>query len=47
MEKLVLKENITWIGALDPNLRIFDIIMETESGTDPFLREWFHTQFQQ
>ncbi len=25
MEKLELKENITWIGALDPNLRVFDI----------------------
>lgn len=33
MEKLVLKDNITWIGALDPNLRVFDIIMETEFGT--------------
>ena len=33
MEKLNLKENITWIGALDPNLRVFDIIMETEFGT--------------
>jgi len=33
MEKLILKQGVTWIGALDPNLRVFDIIMETEFGT--------------
>lgn len=33
MEKLNLKQGVTWIGALDPNLRVFDIIMETEFGT--------------
>lgn len=33
MKKLQLKEGIHWIGALDPNLRVFDIIMYTEFGT--------------
>lgn len=33
MKSLKLKDNITWVGALDPNLRVFDIIMETEFGT--------------
>lgn len=33
MEKLILKPGITWLGALDPDLRIFDIVMETEFGT--------------
>ncbi|MBV1709286.1 MAG: FprA family A-type flavoprotein, partial [Erysipelothrix sp.] len=28
-----ITDDITWIGALDPNLRIFDIIMYTEFGT--------------
>ena len=28
-----LKENIYWIGVKDPDLRIFDIIMETKKGT--------------
>lgn len=33
MKTLKLKEGITWVGALDPDLRVFDIIMETEFGT--------------
>jgi len=33
MKTLNLKEGITWVGALDPNLRVFDIIMHTEFGT--------------
>jgi len=33
MKTLKLKDGITWVGALDPNLRVFDIIMETEFGT--------------
>ena len=33
MDILKLKENIHWIGSLDPDLREFDIIMETEFGT--------------
>ena len=33
METFKITEDITWIGALDPNLRIFDIIMYTEYGT--------------
>lgn len=33
MKSLELKNNIYWIGTLDPNLRIFDIIMETQYGT--------------
>lgn len=28
-----ITENLFWVGALDPNLRIFDIIMETKFGT--------------
>ena len=28
-----LKESIYWIGVKDPELRIFDIIMETKKGT--------------
>ncbi|BEP30042.1 FAD-dependent oxidoreductase [Helicovermis profundi] len=33
MDTLNLKNGITWVGALDPNLKVFDIIMETEFGT--------------
>lgn len=33
MRSLELKNGITWVGSLDPNLRVFDIIMETEFGT--------------
>jgi NADH oxidase (H2O-forming) len=33
MKTLRITDDITWIGALDPNLRIFDIIMYTEFGT--------------
>ena len=33
MKALQLKDGITWVGALDPNLRVFDIIMKTEFGT--------------
>lgn len=33
MKSLELKKDIYWIGTLDPNLRIFDIIMETKYGT--------------
>lgn len=29
----VLKENVHWIGVKDPELKIFDIIMETKRGT--------------
>ena len=28
-----LKKGITWCGILDRDLRVFDIIMETEFGT--------------
>lgn len=28
-----LKKNIYWVGVEDPNLRVFDIIMETKKGT--------------
>lgn len=28
-----ITEDLFWVGALDPNLRIFDIIMETKYGT--------------
>ncbi|WP_300382216.1 FAD-dependent oxidoreductase [Clostridium sp.] len=33
MKSLQLKNNIHWVGALDPNLRVFDIIMYTPHGT--------------
>lgn len=33
MKSLQLKKDIYWVGSLDPDLRIFDIIMETEFGT--------------
>lgn len=33
MKSLELKKDIYWIGSLDPDLRIFDIIMETKFGT--------------
>lgn len=33
MKTLELKKNLYWTGILDPNLRVFDIIMETEFGT--------------
>lgn len=33
MKVLELKKDIHWVGMLDPNLRIFDIIMHTEFGT--------------
>ncbi len=33
MEILELKKDIYWLGSLDPNLKVFDIIMETEFGT--------------
>lgn len=33
MKHLTIKEDLFWIGALDPNLRVFDIIMYTPYGT--------------
>jgi NADH oxidase (H2O-forming) len=33
MKSLQLKKDIYWVGSLDPELRIFDIIMQTEFGT--------------
>ncbi len=33
MKTLQLQKDLYWIGALDPDLRIFDIIMRTEFGT--------------
>lgn len=33
MKYLEIKNNIYWVGALDPNLRVFDIIMYTPYGT--------------
>ncbi|WP_242861543.1 oxygen-binding di-iron domain-containing protein [Cellulosilyticum ruminicola] len=30
---LSINSDFYWLGALDPNLRIFDIVMETEFGT--------------
>ena len=33
MHTLELKKGLYWTGVLDPNLRVFDIVMETEFGT--------------
>ena len=33
MKSMKLKENVYWVGSLDPNLKVFDIIMSTEFGT--------------
>ncbi|MCT4606274.1 MAG: FAD-dependent oxidoreductase [Marinisporobacter sp.] len=33
MQSLKLNQDIHWVGSLDPNLRVFDIIMHTEFGT--------------
>lgn len=33
MKSFEIKNNIHWVGVLDPDLRIFDIIMETKFGT--------------
>lgn len=33
MKSLKLKDDIYWVGSLDPELRVFDIIMETTFGT--------------
>ena len=33
MRSLEIKKDIHWVGALDPNLRVFDIIMYTPYGT--------------
>ncbi|MEG0012803.1 MAG: FprA family A-type flavoprotein [Cellulosilyticaceae bacterium] len=30
---ITIKPGFFWVGALDPNLRVFDIVMETEFGT--------------
>lgn len=33
MESIKLKDNVFWVGAKDPDLRVFDVIMKTEYGT--------------
>ena len=33
MKHLNIKDDLFWVGALDPNLRVFDIIMYTPYGT--------------
>lgn len=33
MKALKAKDNIWWVGALDPDLRVFDIVMWTDFGT--------------
>jgi len=33
MAAKLLKENLYWIGVENPELRVFDIIMETKKGT--------------
>ena len=33
MKAITIKDGVYWVGALNPDLRIFDVIMETKSGT--------------
>jgi flavorubredoxin len=33
MKAIEVKKDLYWVGALDPGLRIFDIIMYTPFGT--------------
>ncbi|MGQ9531393.1 MAG: FprA family A-type flavoprotein [Desulfotomaculales bacterium] len=33
MQAVPVKDGVWWVGALDPHLRIFDIVMETRHGT--------------
>jgi len=33
MSAIKIKENLYWVGVLDPNLRVFDVIMRTDYGT--------------
>lgn len=33
MDTIKIKDDLTWVGVLDPNLRIFDITLKTEFGT--------------
>ncbi|MDR4506000.1 MAG: FprA family A-type flavoprotein [Candidatus Scalindua sp.] len=33
MASINLKDNIYWVGALEPDMRIFDIVFETDHGT--------------
>ena len=33
MQALEIRKDIYWTGVLDPDLRVFDIIMETKYGT--------------
>ncbi|MHC4307170.1 MAG: FprA family A-type flavoprotein [Planctomycetota bacterium] len=33
MDSLKIKDNIYWVGALDPEMRIFDLIFKTDNGT--------------
>lgn len=33
MESYKIKDNLHWVGALDPNLRVFDVVMYTATGT--------------
>ena len=33
MKALQATEHIWWVGALDPDLRVFDIVMHSDHGT--------------
>ncbi|KHE93746.1 MAG: FprA family A-type flavoprotein [Candidatus Scalindua rubra] len=33
MDGIKIKDNIYWVGALDPEMRVFDLIFETDHGT--------------
>lgn len=33
MSMVEVRENLYWVGAQDPNLRVFDVVMRTEYGT--------------
>ena len=32
-KSIKILDNLYWVGVLDPDLRIFDIVMETKYGT--------------
>jgi len=33
MSVLQVRDNLFWVGALDPDLRVFDVVMYTDYGT--------------
>ena len=33
MNKVKIKDNLHWIGVVDKDLKVFDVVMETQFGT--------------